>query len=92
MLECTCTVPLGVPVEPEEYSQKQASSRVVGAGANSSLPFARRSRNAMWPLASLPETTTCSRNGSLPSSGSNCGSSASDTNSTRARLSLSMNS
>ena len=31
MLECTCTVPFGMPVEPEEYSQKQGSSLVVGA-------------------------------------------------------------
>ncbi len=27
-------VPLGVPVEPDEYAQKQTSSLVVGAGAN----------------------------------------------------------
>ena len=31
-LAWTWTVPFGEPVEPEEYSQKQASSAVVGAG------------------------------------------------------------
>src|SRR5204863_302906 len=34
---------LGAPVEPEEYSQKQGSSEVVGAGESSGEPFARTS-------------------------------------------------
>ena len=33
-LACRWTVPLGCPVEPDEYSQKQGSSAQVAAGAN----------------------------------------------------------
>ncbi len=84
MLECACTVPFGMPVEPEEYSQKQASSRVVGAGASFASPFASTSSN------DEPVTITCLRNGSFSSTGLNCGSSASDTTSALARLSASM--
>src|SRR5690242_20908366 len=58
MLEWTWTVPFGIPVEPEEYSQKQASSQVVGAGGRSGDPFASTSLNAVWP-APAPDTMTC---------------------------------
>ncbi len=47
MLECTCTAAFGTPVEPEEYSQKQGSSEVVGAGESLGEPFARTSLNAL---------------------------------------------
>src|SRR6266513_2734862 len=46
MLECTCTAAFGAPVEPEEYSQKQGSSQVVGAGESSREPFATTSSKA----------------------------------------------
>ena len=36
--ECRCTVPFGAPVEPDEYSQKHMSSRVVGAASRFGLP------------------------------------------------------
>src|SRR6266581_8859893 len=90
MLECTCTAAFGVPVEPEEYSQKQGSSEVVGAGESSGKPFARTSSNAAWPDAPRPETMTCFRNGRLGKSGANWGSSCSETTSALARLSESM--
>ncbi len=82
MLECTCTVPFGMPVEPEEYSQKQGSSRVVGAGFNSGLAFASRSAKG--------GTRTCFKKGSLERNGSNCGLSGGETSSALARLSDSM--
>ncbi len=42
----TCTVPLGAPVEPDEYSQKHGSSHSVGAGSNTSPPGRRAVRAA----------------------------------------------
>src|SRR4026208_2646908 len=89
MPECTCTVPFGNPVEPEEYNQKHASSRVVGAGASCGLPFASTSLNARCPFANeddcvvVPETITCFRNGNLPSRGVKAGRTAPDHTRTR---------
>src|ERR1017187_8729452 len=95
-LDWICTVPLGVPVEPDESSQKQASSQVVGGGSQAAPAFAISSCKDIWPFASFPDTITCLRNGSLParlsSSGANVDSNCSDTTSALARLSLSMNS
>jgi hypothetical protein len=82
MLECTCTVPLGMPVEPEEYSQKHGSSQVVGAALSSGFDFESRSAKG--------GTSTCFRNGSLETNGSNCGLRGGETSSTLARLSDSM--
>src|SRR5574342_347735 len=94
MLECTCTVPLGMPVEPDEYSQKQGSSQVVGAGDSSGEPASSSSSKEMYSPPLVPETTTCLRNGNEPrfslTSGANCGSRCSETISARARLSESM--
>ena len=56
-----CTTPLGKPVEPEEYSQKHASSLEVAAA--SSVEAARES-HASKPICAplgLPATTTCLR-------------------------------
>src|ERR1019366_9753479 len=93
---CMCTVPLGMPVEPDEYSQKHASSQVVGAGAQAVAALDIRSCKDNWPFASLPDTITCLRNGSLSARcskrGAKVGSNCSDTTSALARLSLSMNS
>src|SRR6202011_5399185 len=36
-LVCTCMVPFGLPVEPEEYSQKHVSSGRVGAASASGV-------------------------------------------------------
>ena len=54
---------LGMPVEPEEYSQKHGSSRVVGAGCRAGLLFSIRLLKG--------GTRTCFRKGSLPIKGSN---------------------
>jgi len=90
MLECRCTAALGAPVEPEEYSQKHASSAVVGAGGKSGEPLASASLKAICPAAALPDTITCFRHGSFPMSGVKCFSRCPDTTSVRERLSESM--
>src|SRR5260221_11316248 len=91
-LECTCTVPLGAPVEPDEYSQKQGSSRKVGAGSKESVEAARTSPNARMPGggAADPEIKTCLRNGDWLKVGRNCGSSGCEITAICARLSCSM--
>ena len=59
---CRCTIPLGRPVEPEEYIQKAMSLRSVPAGASLSENPASQGVAATVPTASLgggaPFTTT----------------------------------
>src|SRR4051812_47694169 len=81
--ECRCTVPLGVPVDPLEYSQKQASSLQVGSTSRPPSPLA--TQPATEPPPSLPATTTCLSEGSLPTMPSKVGSSALETNKAWAR-------
>src|SRR6185437_16991109 len=91
-LECTCTAPLGVPVDPDEYSQKQGSSRKVAAGSNESVDAARISLKAYRPVggAVVPDIKTYFRKGDWPNIGRNCGSSGSESTAMAARLSLSI--
>ena len=49
---CRCTIPFGLPVEPEEYIQNAMSSRCVSAGA--SLPGARASHSALDSMRTGP--------------------------------------
>ena len=91
-LECTCTVPLGTPVEPDEYSQKHGSSRSVGAASKTSVEAASTSRSQCMPAAgaAAEDTTTCFKKGDCSRIGWNCANSGSDMTSIGARLSCSM--
>ena len=70
------------------------SSHVVGAGAKPVGASSSRRENEWWPAlvvpAGAPQTITCLRCGSLPSSGANTGNNGADTISACARLSRSM--
>src|ERR1700674_1395287 len=56
-LVCKCTAALGLPVEPEEYSQKQASSGCVGAAvAELEARSITVGRCAKSPPGALPDT------------------------------------
>jgi hypothetical protein len=71
--ECRCTVPLGVPVEPLEYSQKHGSSSQVSCTRRSAEPAATIPATESGP--SPPATTTALSEGTLPTMPSKVGSS-----------------
>ena len=73
-------MPFGAPVEPEEYSQKHMSSRVVGAG--SAFVSTARRKSEIWE-------TTCFTSGQFLRIGWKFFRSGSDTKSARAPLSRS---
>ena len=83
-------MPLGEPVEPLEYSQKQASSLQVLATSASGVPEATSCATERSPVS--PAMNRCLRVATLPISGSKDGSSDLETNSACARESRSMNS
>ena len=71
----------------------QPERRLVGMGRGgrelNRFSLASSSDSFLWPCAFLPETMTCSRSGIRPTMSLTTGSSASETNSTRARQSAS---
>jgi hypothetical protein len=83
-------VPLGVPVEPLEYSQNAASSAQVSATWAAALPDCTSAATESAPLP--PATNTCLSAGMDATSGSNTGSSGAETNRACARESRSMKS
>ena len=89
-----CTVPLGLPVEPEEYSQKPGSSGVVGAGAARGVAAARAASNSTMPAGSSPAgcdtSTVASSCGAFSMALCSTGSSAPDTSAACARACSSM--
>ena len=61
-LAWVCTVPLGLPVEPDEYSQNAGSSPRVAAGSASGSLAARSESKAIAPAGSAsatPATIRC---------------------------------
>ena len=65
---CRCTTPLGLPVDPELYSQKPGSSRWVGTGSISSRWAASASSSSTTPAPAPPRATN--RSSSWPASAS----------------------
>jgi hypothetical protein len=90
MLLCACTVPFGAPVEPDEYSQKHASSRVVGTVVCSGFDSASSDAIVGRLSTDPPEITIFFSVGIDATIGASVGQSCADTNSTRARQSRSM--
>src|ERR1041384_6714595 len=81
------TAPLGKPVEPEEYIQKAASSREVGAASSRAEALPTRSSQAWYWPAGPPATRTWRRLGDWPSAGPTYGTRAGETTAPVARLS-----
>ncbi len=81
---CVCTVPFGLPVEPDEYSQKPMSSAAVGAGDRAGACCAISDRSSDVSTVRL---TSC---GAVLIACLSAGANALDTNAACARLCASM--
>jgi len=94
---CRCIAPLGVPVEPDEYSQNATSSAVVGAGASSGAAAARSASRERAPaggasvVGSGDDATTIRSMPAASIPGASLPARASLTTTARARLSRSRN-